>query len=439
MAVGVEAAVESVELEALVEKIPSLIPMSSTLYSLAQERFNKIPVSNITLGGSTTRPSMRVPFRVQGGAAISQGTGDGDNLGSGNMSVWQAFVLQPIWNYGVNQISHLTKLATNGKKRGLISVKAEELKNSLDSMMAGVEALMYGDGSGAITQIPSTATVSSSSGTGNQTSYITGVRAMLFQDNQVVQIFPSEGGTARGPATISINDPVTSTLWFSTALPAGTAAGDYIMINGSSGALGSGVLGTTSWNNSATSGTQAGVNRATYPSRISTPSINLNGGSVTASLSQRIEALLGRAMGKDNQTKDSGIYLFPEDQAYAVGTTNYYNRQITQNSDRAPNNEVPDTSRKYFQRRFGDRDVHVSFAQPSGRIDMLLTSEWTLGELVPLQLYDFTGDGTYSMPVPSSSGSWTSSTQFIYEIGFNMACSAPRHQLYVTDAAQPTI
>lgn len=439
MAIGNEAAVSSVEVEAFATEIPSLIPMSKTLYALAQERFNKVPVSFQTLGGATSRPSFRVPFRVQGGSFISQGTGNGDALGRGNASIWNDFVLSPVWHYAVNEITHLAQLATNGKKRGLISLKAEELKNSLDSAMAGIEGIMYGDGSGAITQIPTTATVSSSSGSGNATSYITGVRAMAFTDNQIVQIFPSEGGSTRGSATISVNAPETSTLWFSTALPSGTTTGDYIMIAGSSGAVGSGVLGTTSWINSATSGTQAGINRATYPQRVSSPSINLNGGSVTASLSQRIEALLGRAMGGSNKTKDSGIYLFGEDQAYAIAQTNYYNRQITQNSDKAPGNQVPDTSRKYFQGKFGDRDVHLSYVQPLGRIDMLLTEEWHIGELVPLQLYDF-GGGNTVMPVPDPSGNgWLTSNQFAYEISFNLACSAPKHQLYVYGASQPTI
>lgn len=443
MALGTETAVEAVEIEAFSTEIPSLIPMSKSLYSLAQERFTKVPVSFQTTAGSTTRPSFRVPFRTQGGAYISQGTGNGDSLGRGNASIWNDFVLSPVWHYAVNEITHLAQLATNGKKRGLISLKAEELKNSLDSAMAGIEGIMYGDGSGAITQIPSTGTVSSGSGTGNETSYITGVRAMAFTDNQVVQIFPSEGGTSRGTATISINDAVTSTLWFSTVLPStggATQVGDYIMIAGSSGAVGTGVLGTTSWNNSATSGTQAGINRATFPSRISTPSINLNGGSITASLSQRIEALLGRAMGDSNKTKDSGMYLFGEDQAVAVAQTNYYNRQITQNSDKPGNTgTVPDVSRKYFQGTYGGREVHLSYVQPLGRVDMLLTNEWYIGELVPLQLYDF-GGGNTTMPVPDPSGNgWLTSNQFAYEISFNLACSAPRHQLYVYGASQPTI
>lgn len=444
MAIGTEAAVEAVEIEAFSTEIPSLIPMSNSLYTLAQDRFTKVPVSFQTAGGTTTRPSFRVPFRVQGGSFVSQGTGNGDALGRGNMSVWNDFVLSPVWHYAVNEVTHLSQLATNGKKRGLISLKAEELKNSLDSAMAGIEGIMYGDSSGAITQIPSTATVSSGSGTGNQTSYISGVRAMAFTDNQVIQVFPSEGGTSRGTATISVNQPDTSTLWFSTALPStggATQTGDYLMIAGSSGALGQGVIGTTGWINSATSGTIAGINRATYPGRISSPSINLNGGSITASLSARIEALLGRAMGGSNKTKDSGIYIFGEDQAYAVASTNYYNKQIVMQQSNSDGNtgKVPDMSKKYFQGTFGGRDVHLSYVQPLGRVDMLLTSEWYIGELVPLQLYDYAGGNTV-MPVPDPAGNgWLTSTQFTYEISFNMACSAPKHQLYVYGASEPTI
>lgn len=441
MSLGTEAAVTSVEVEAFATKIPSLIPMSKSLYALAKDRFTNVPVSFTTTGGATTRPSFRVPFRVQGGAYISQGTGNGDSLGRGNASIWNDFVLSPIWHYAVNEITTLAQLATNGKKRGLISLKAEELKNSLDSAMAGIEGIMYGDSSGAITQIPTTGTVSSSSGSGNQTSFITGVRAMAFTDNQVVQFFAAEGGSARtGTAMISINDPVTSTLWFSTALPSGTAVGDYIMIAGSSGAIGQGVYGTTSWNNSATSGTQAGINRATYPSRISTPNINLNGGSVTASLSQRIEALVGRAMGDSNQTKDSGMYLMGEDQRVAIAETTYYNKQINiQNGEMGKGGNVPDVSKKYFDGTFGGREVHLSYVQPLGRIDMLLTDEWSIGELISLQLYDY-GNGNTTMPTPDPAGNgWLTSNQFAYVTSFNMACSAPRHQLYVSNCSQPTI
>jgi hypothetical protein len=274
---------------------------------------------------------------------------------------------------------------------------------------------------------------------------------MAFTDNQVVQFFASEGGSTKGTATININDPVTSTLFFLGGLASGNntlgsnitttvVAGDYIMIAGSSGAIGEGIYGTTAWINSATSGYQAGVNRATYPSRISSPSINLNGGSVTASLSQRIEALLGRAMGGSNKTKDSGIYLFGEDQAFAVAQTNYYNKQLALQEDAKGNTgKMPDMSKKYFQGTFGGRDVHLSYVQPLGRIDMMLTDDWYIGELIPLQLYDY-GGGNTTMPVPDPAGNgWLTSNQFAYETSFNVGCSAPRHQLYTYGASQPTI
>lgn len=452
MATGVESAVEAVEVEAFSTEIPSLIPMSSTLYSLAKDRFTSVPVSYQTYANGASRPSFRVPFRVQGGPAIAQGTADGDSLGLGNMSVWQDFSLSPVWNFAVNQMTHLSQLATNGKKRGLISLKAEELKNSLDSTMAGIEGLMYGDGSGAITQIPTTATVNlTSSPTGGS---IVGVRAMAFTDNQKVAFFTAEGTSTIGYATVLTNDPVTSTLFFlgnlsngsstnGSSLSADVIAGDYMMVYGANGSAtaGNGIIGTTGWINSSTSGTIAGINRATYPSRISSPSINLNGGSVVASLSQRIEALLGRAMGGDNKTKDSGFYIFGEDQALAVAQTNYYTKQITQNSDNpGPSGKVPDTARRYFQGTFGGREVHLSYVQPLGRIDMLLSSDWYMGELVPLQLYDY-GGGNTVMPVPAgtATGGWTTATQFTYEVAFGLGCSAPRHQLYVVSASTPTI
>jgi hypothetical protein len=442
MALGTQAAVESVEIEAFANKIPSLIPRSSTFYSLAQDRFNKVPVSFQTTAGSTTRPSFRVPFRVQGGAYISQGTGDGDSLGRGNQSVWGDFALSPVWHYAVCESTTLAQLATTGKQRSRISLKAEELKNSLDSAMAGLEGICYGDSSGAITQIPTGATVSSGSGSGNETSFITGIRAMAFTDNQIIQVFPSEGGSSRGTATVSVVQPETQTVWFSTVLPSSggaTAVGDYLMIAGSSGALNQGVFGTTAWINSATTGTIAGYNRATYPGRISSPSINLDGGAVVASLSQRIEALLGRAMGGDNKSKDSGIFLIGEDQSYAIAQTQYYAKQITQNSDDKGSNKVPDASRKYFQARFGDRESHVSYVQPLGRIDLLLTDDWSIGELLPLQLHNY-GNGQTTVPVPDPDGNgWLTSSQFAYVTSFNFACSAPRHQLYVYGASNPTI
>ena len=69
--------------------IPSMFfeKASSSIASTA------VPSSYITAGGATTRPSARVPMRMQSGSPIAQGTGNGDGIGRGTGSQWQSFVI----------------------------------------------------------------------------------------------------------------------------------------------------------------------------------------------------------------------------------------------------------------------------------------------------------------------------------------------------------
>ncbi len=238
-----------------------LIFKGTTAYSFFKKRAQQQPIANVSQAGGVQRNALRVPFRVQSGAAITQGTGNADAMGRGTGSQYAAFAVAPVWLQSVCEISTLAQLATKGKNRGLVEIQAEELKNSLDSAMQGLEAVINGDGA-AVTQIPTTATVSSNSGSGAQTSYISGLNQVAsFVDQQVVQFFPSEGGTSRGTATISYIDAVAGTIYFSTVLPStggATAVGDYIALAGASGAVGSSVLGIQAWDVNSNTGTIAG-------------------------------------------------------------------------------------------------------------------------------------------------------------------------------------
>lgn len=430
-----ESAVEAVELEAFSKDIPSLIPQGSTAYSLFKNRATTIPVSNVTSAGGTTRPSFRVPFRPQAGAAIQQGSGDASSLLRGTGSAWDSFALSPVFLFNVCEISYLAQSATSGKSRGLFNVQAQELKNSLDQATQGIEALINGDGSGAIDQIPSTATVSSNSGTGNQTSYIAGMNvAFRFTDQQTVSVFPSEGGTSRGTAVISTVDPVSNTIYFSTVLPAGTTTGDFLMVQGSTGAVASSVLGIQYWQVNSSTGAVAGVNRTKWPGRLTTPTINLNGGPITPGLAQRAQVLLGRAIGPDAKAIKSAVWYGPPEQAAAISNL-YYNVQITQNIEKG--SSVPDVSRKFFAETFGGRDYHVSWTANPNRVDLLLFDTWYMGEMIPLELYDF-GGGMTVVPVPdvgTTNGTYLTSHMFAYNCAFQLANSAPKLGLYIQNAS----
>ena len=435
----VEAAAEAVELEAFSKDIPSLIPKGTTGYSLFKNRATTIPISNVTSAGGTTRPSFRVPFRPQAGAAIQQGTGDANSMLRGSGSSWDGFAASPVVLFNVCELSYLTQQATSGKARGLFNVKAQELKNTLDQAMQGIEGLINGDGSGTFDSIPTAAVINNNTGTGLQTSSIVGMNvAFVFTDQQTVQVFSAIGGTNRGSATISTVDPVANTIYFSTPLPSGTTNGDILVVQGGSGAAGSSIYGIRYWQVNSSTGTLAGIARSKWPGRLSTPTINLNGGPITQSVAQRALVLLGRAIGPDAKAIKSSVWYGPPEQAFAISNL-FYNAQISQNQEKGQN--VPDMARRGFPEQFGGRDYHSSWSAQPGRVDLLLFDTWYLGELTPLELYDF-GGGNTVMPVPdvgTTNGTYLMSHMFAYVAGFQLVNSAPKLGLYVQSAAIPTI
>ena len=440
-----EAAVESIELEQVGKEIAITFPTFQGLYNEFSKSAKKVNIANVTQAAGTTRSAWRETMIVQGGSGIAVGTGDGSSLGSGTGSKTAAFAMAPIWAFNVTQYTRLAELATTGAERGVESFTKTEIKRAIKQFHNGIEGLFNGDGSGAFDQIPSTATVSSGSGSGDTTSFISGVStAAAFVDQQVVSIFPSIGGSTRGTATISYVDVVGQTLWFSTALPSSggaTAVGDYIMVSGSSGAAGSSVLGIPYWDTNGNTGTKGGLNMATYPSRLSTPVINLGGAQITPSVAQRAFVLLTRALGDDAEDLEKGIWYGRVEQAATIATQ-WYSTLITQNLE-GEGEQVFDRARAGVAKTFGERKYLYSNTAKPGRVDLLFTENWALGELCPVGLYDF-GGGNTVMPVPDTAtagigSTYLTSKMFCFEWGGQLCNRIPRHGLFITNAGTITI
>lgn len=434
-----EAAVESIELEQVGKEIALLWPTFQGLYNEFEKSAKKVNIANVTQAAGTSRSAWRETMIIQGASGIAVGTGDGSALGSGTGSKTAAFAMAPIWAFNVTQYTRLAEMATNGAERGVESFTKTEIKRSIKQFHNGIEGLFNGDGSGAFDQIPSTAIVSSGSGSGDTTSYIQGVStAAAFVDQQVVQFFPTEGGTARGTATISYVDVVGQTLWFSTALPSiggATAVGDYIMVAGSSGVAGSSVLGIPYWNTNGNTGTKGGLSLSAYPSRLSTPVINLGGAQITPSVAQRAFVLLTRALGDDAEELEKGIWYGRPEQVATIATQ-WYETLITQNKE-GEGEGVFDRARAGVAKAFGERKFVYSNTAKPGRVDLLFPENWSLGELCPVGLYDF-GGGNTVMPVTDTSGNagatYLTSKMFVYEWGGQVCNRAPRHGLFITNA-----
>ena len=440
-----EAAVEAVELDAFAKEIPDLVFHGTTAYSLFKAEATNVPVSNQSNAGGTVRASFRVPFRVQSGAAISQGTGNADSMGRGSGSQWASFALAPVYLFNVCEISWLAQASTDSKQKGLFAVKAQEMKNSLDAAMQGIEGLINSDGSGMIDQIPAGATVSLSGGVGAQVASIVGMNvAVAFSDQQVVSFYSTAGvkrTNTTTSATISYVEGPSNTLWFSTTLPLDVVATDYVVVNGATYGTGASILGIKAWDVNSNVGTIAGLNRASYPGRLSTPTINLAGAAITPGIAQRAEVLLGRALGPDADSIKSGIWYGPPEQAFAQSNL-MYNVQIV-NAQEVSGDKTIDMSKKYFSDTFGGRKYHKSWTAINNRMDLLVLDNWYIGELSPLELYDF-GGGNVVAPVPDINGqagtsSYLTSHMFAYNTCFNLANAAPRAGLYIQNAAVPTI
>lgn len=434
MAIGVEAAYEAVELESVITLIPDLTPRDTSLYGLLLDNAQKVQVSNVTSGGGILRPSMRAPFRPQAGAALSVGTGDNDSLGLGTASAYQAFALSPIFHFGVCQLSHLAQVSMEGRKRGLFNLQAQEIKYSFDSFMEGIESQINGDATGTLQVIPSTATINNNTGTGNQTSSIVGIpNAFQIQDQQTVQIFNPVGPALRGTATVSVNDPVGQAVYFSTALPVGTALGDLIVVSGANASAGSAVAGLLYWHVNSNTGTVAGVSRSQYPTRLSTPTINLNGGALNTGIGHRAQENLALAVGMKGEAFQKGVWYCGPDQARQM--FNLTLNILMQDALRARGDVNPDIVSKGWNDQFCGRKVIVGMHATPGRIDMVVPDMWHIGELVPPQLYDFGGGNTVMPAVDTATGSYRTSFIFAYETAFQLINSAPRLALYIQNAA----
>lgn len=437
-----EAAVEAVELENFAKGIPDLVYKGHTVYNFFKKGSKSYPTAVTTQAGGTARPAFRIPVRIQSGAAIFQGTGNGDSLGRGTGSQWVAGDLSPIGLFAGCEITYLARIATQGPKRSLIALRAEELKNSLNSFMQGVDAQFLSDGTGAIVQIPATATVNNNNLGGANPSSIVGLggQANQFQEQQVIQIFPTEGGSPRttpSTATVSYVDGANDTVYFSTALPTSTAAGDFVMIQGSTGALNSGVAGIYTYQVASNTGTILNLNRATFPGQLSTPNINKNSQAISMTDAYKAEILIGRGLGADNDAVADFEWICGPDQELAV--TQLYTNVLTQNYV-PPGDKALDMVKKHMSPTYGGRPLNVSYTARQGRLDAVCPETWGIIETVEPSLYDF-GDGVTTMPIPdfANQGSYLTSSIFFYNAFLNLFNSNMKAGCYISNAAVPSV
>lgn len=428
MSVAVNSQDIALQMEHVDELVALLIAADSGLY-------NKIgDVTGEAISVSTR--NARFPFLASAGGAFAQTSFDNADMGLGSADTYDVFQIQPVYFAQAVAISKLAEWATEGDHRAVKDFFKDQIKRQLAQFKAELEALYLSDGSGTLGTV---VTASSSSGSGAETSYVTTNSAPNFFDGQLVQFWTAVGGSQRGSGSIAISsvDVLAKKLWFASALPASTTTGDIIIANGGTAAAGSSILGVYYYQNNSTSGSVNGINRTTYPGKMTTPSVNLNSNAVTVSQARLGLQLIRTALGDENPAAKDITWVSNTDQQAAMENL-ALQVAITNQQDIKDSGASQDMGTKFANDKFLGREVLVSIHAQQGRIDGLaLKPSWGRISLTDgIKLYDVGGQTVF--PVYGASGGLASATQFYWVVGENLINRNPRAGCFLSGAAIPT-
>ena len=437
-----ETAVQAVELETVREDIPDLMQTTDTFYTRLKKAGRVLPFSTSTGGGygssfdATGRPSLRIPMRIKAGSAHTQFNADGGDMGRGTGSVYAAQFISPVSFSEALEITAQAMWSTDSDKKSRVNVRATEFTYTLEQFKSNLDADFQGDGSGTLGTVVTAA--SAGGGAGPSFSNITMDNANQLYDNQVVQIFPSVGGTTRGAFQVSFVDGVTNTAWSADALPSvggATATGDIVVVNGATGAAGTSIMGIKAYQVNGNTGTLNGLSRAQYPGRLSTPTVNLSGAAITEFTGRQVTSKIELALGIDNAALADLVWYCNVDQASAI--ENLAIQVAITNQQQIKGDSSQDMIKKMTPKTFVGYDVIKSVHATPGRIDALCLKYWGMGELKAADLYDV--NGMTQFPTIGASGGINASVVSYFVWSGNIFNSNVRAGAYIQDAGQPAV
>ena len=437
-----EAAVQAVELETVREDIPDLMQTTDTFYTRLKKAGRVLPFSTSTGGGygssfdATGRPSLRIPMRIKAGSAHTQFNADGGDMGRGTGSTYAAQFISPVSFSEALEITAQAMWSTDSDKKSRVNVRATEFTYTLEQFKSNLDADFQGDGSGTLGTVVTAA--SAGGGAGPSYSNITMDNANQLYDNQVVQIFPSVGGTTRGAFQVSFVDGPTNTVWSADALPSvggATATGDIVVVNGATGAAGTSIMGIKAYQVNGNTGTLNGLSRSQYPGRLSTPTVNLSGAAITEFTGRQITSKIELALGIDNAALADLVWYCNVDQASAI--ENLAIQVAITNQQQIKGDSSQDMIKKMTPKTFVGYDVIKSVHATPGRIDALCLKYWGMGELKAADLYDV--NGMTQFPTIGASGGINASVVSYFVWSGNIFNSNVRAGAYIQDAGQPAV
>ncbi len=299
MAIGTAQNTQQLQLEAVNKVIRHLINEESTLDNEISER------------GTVTKVSLRsfrVRFKTALPGAVSMFNLDGGTIPSGGLSQWDQGLLTPLAYIFPVEYSRLTDIigssgpsvaTENPVDTTLTDValqmaiaRDQFLQTSGDGHIATVDAAYAGGGANPILLANNPAAQGFGGGA---------FGARLISPQQVVQVM-SPSYALRGTCTvIGVANKLGGVQSITVdAVPAGTVAGDFIMVAGVAAGTPNFLFGIPYFHNTSTSGTYLGISRAN--SYVVANGVNANGAVITlpalrAAQNRVMQSLGAKALG----------------------------------------------------------------------------------------------------------------------------------------------
>lgn len=403
------------QLEKVRDKVPLLYQQDHSLF----DRIMKRDVEKVS------SRNMRIPLKLLAGGKARQVNPDGGGLGRGSTTTYDVAQATPVYLAFASEMSYLTEISTDSKEKAIENAAKAELENAMEGFRTFVEALLNTDGSGTLDSVV-TATVAS--------LQIIVNNANAFYDNQDIQIFSALGGTNRGKVTILSVDANNKALNLAAAtpVPAGTVAGDLLIIDGAPGTAASSLFGIEYHHVDSTTGTWMQLPRSSYPGKLDTPHVAV-GGPITPAFVRLLIQKQRRALGVKANVSDAMLFHMGVDQEAAweaLGTTI---SQIITNQVQGDNST--DVLKKNAPTTMAGRQTLVSIHALPGRVDLLAPDHWFRAENKAMDYYDV--DGQTVFPTYDNTGGIQTTNIFYLFTGMQICMDGPRFGGYLDGLTLP--
>lgn len=402
------------EIERVRPKVPTLYDYDDGYYATVSKK----PVERIS------GRDMRIPLALNPGGYFGYADFNGGDLGVGGGLAWDKAVINTnSFKYAL-QWTWKSELETDDTRKAVVNAFRELMKKAMPEFrrQSDNQCLTNGDGSiGTITTV-------AGGGVTSITCTTDGFGVRLMRKGQRVNIYDSTLATQRtasGPVEITYLDIEAKTIKLASAV-AGITATDKIVPEGLNGANPVGLYGVYYHNNSASTGTWLGMNRADYP-QIRANAVDAGGGAYALPYGRLAISKIGDRLGIDRKTKLTAWMHPCQVEAYEQ-----LGQLVTVINKQAKDEDL----NLYFDaKRIAGAPIKQHYSWDKTRMDFLTDDTWGRAELKSPGFFTQGGRKVFEMRGPS--GGVATSQVFYLVAAWNLFTDNPAGQTAITNLQVP--